>query len=105
MSYGKDRVGAALVVVQNGTNSAQAFVDDDGRFKLTNVPLGEVGIGVNTKAGKGQAIGKLMAQTQGKAKGPPRIIDVPDKYADPVKSGIKTTIEKGENEFDVVIPK
>jgi hypothetical protein len=105
VSYGKDRVGAALVVAQNASGSATAFVDEDGRFTLTNVPLGEVGIGVNTKAGKGQAMGKLMAQTQGKAKAPPRVIDVPDKYADPVKSGLKTTINSGENDFDVVIPK
>src|SRR5262245_21730356 len=105
VSYGKDRVSAALVVAQNETGCATGFVDDDGRFKLANVPLGEVGIGINTKAGKGMALGKLMAQSQGKARGAPRIVEVPDKYADPVKSGIKTTISKGENEFDVVIPK
>jgi hypothetical protein len=50
-------------------------------------------------------MGKLMAQSQGKAKGAPRIVAVPDKYADPAKSGIKTTIGKGENHFDLVIPK
>jgi hypothetical protein len=105
VSYGKDKVGAALVVVQNAGGSATAFVDDEGNFELTNVPLGEVCIGVNTAAGRGQAMGKLMAQSQGKAKGPPRIVSVPDKYADPSRSGIKTTIVAGDNHFDVVIPK
>ena len=45
------------------------LVEEDGRFRLQNVPLGEVNLAVNTAAGKGQAMGKNMAQSQGKAKG------------------------------------
>jgi hypothetical protein len=105
VSYGKDKVGAALVIAQNGTGAATAFVDADGRFKLTNVPLGEVSIGVNTEAGKGKAMGEAMAQAKGKAKGGPRIVDVPSRFADPAQSGIKTTIKEGANTFDVVIPR
>jgi hypothetical protein len=105
VSYGKDKVGAALVVAQNDSGAATAFVDDNGRYKLENVPLGEVSIAVNTEAGKGQAMGKFMAQSQGKGKGAPKIIDVPSKFADPTKSGIKTTINKGANVFDIVIPR
>jgi hypothetical protein len=105
VSYGTDRVAAALVIAQGGTGAATAFVDSEGRYKLENVPLGEVNLAVNTAAGKGQAMGRLMAESQGKAKGAPRIVDVPGKYADPAKSGIKTTINKGANTFDIVIPK
>jgi hypothetical protein len=105
LTYGKDKVGAALVVAENSTGSATAFVDENGHFKLENVPLGEVNIGVNTDAGKGEAMGRAMSQAQGKAKGPPRIVDVPKQYADPAKSGIKTTIKKGANTFDIAIPK
>jgi hypothetical protein len=105
VSYGKDKVGAALVLAQNASGSASAFVDEQGNFELTNVPLGQVNIAVNTDAGKGQAMGKLMAQSQGKAKGAPRIIDVPKHYSDPTKSGIKTTVAVGENRYDIVIPK
>jgi hypothetical protein len=105
VSYGKDKVGAALVIAQNDTGSATAFVDDDGRYRLQNVPLGEVHLAVDTAAGKGQAMGKLMAQSQGKAKGAPTIIDVPAKFANPTTSGIKTTVNKGANTFDIVIPK
>jgi hypothetical protein len=105
VSYGKDRVGAALVLAQNAAGSASVFVDEQGNFELTNVPLGEVNLAVNTDAGKGQAMGKLMAQTQGKAKGAPRIIAVPKQYQDPAKSGIKTTIAAGPNHYDIVIPK
>ena len=49
------------------------------------------------------ARGKAMAQAQGKAKGAPRIIDVPKQFADSAKSGIKTTVNKGANTFDIVI--
>jgi len=105
VTYGHDKVGAALVVAQNGTGSAQAFVDADGHYKLENVPLGEVSIGVNTEAGKGEAMGRAMAQASGKAKGAPKIVDVPKRFADPASSGIKTNINKGANTFDIVIPK
>jgi hypothetical protein len=105
VKYGSDKVGVALVIAQNTTGASSAFIDDDGRYKLTNVPLGEVSIGVNTEAGKGQAMGKAMAAAQGKAKGAPRILDVPMRFADPTSSGIKTTVNKGENTFDVVIPR
>ena len=104
ITYGKDKVGAAMVIAQNESGMATGFVGDDGRYKLENVPLGEVNIGVNTDAGRGQAMGKLMAQSQGKAKATLKLIDVPKNFADPAKSGIKKTINKGPNTFDIVIP-
>jgi len=103
VTYGTDKVGAALVIAQNENGSATAFVDDNGRYKLENVPLGEVNLGVNTEAGKGQAMGRVMAQSQGKAKTAPKMIDVPSRFAEPAKSGIKTTIQKGPNQYDIVI--
>jgi hypothetical protein len=105
VTYGKDKVGAALVIAQNESGSATAFVDENGRYKLENVPLGEVNIAVNTEAGKGQEMGRIMAQSQGKAKVTVRLIDVPSRFADPAKSGIKTTVSKGANTFDIVIPR
>jgi hypothetical protein len=104
VTYGKDQVGAALVIAQNDSGAATGFVGDDGRYRLENVPLGEVNIGVNTEAGKGQATGKLMAQSQGKPKAALKIVDVPRRFADPAKSGIKKTISKGPNTYDIVIP-
>jgi hypothetical protein len=105
VTFGGDKVGAALVVAENGTGSANAFVDDNGHYKLENVPLGEVNIGVNTDAGKARAKGLSQAQSQGKAKGAPRIVEVPNRFADPAKSGIKTTVNKGTNTFDIAIPR
>lgn len=105
VKYGNDKVGAALVIAQNNSGSATGFVDADGHFKLENVPLGEVNIAVNTEAGKGEAMGRAMSQAQGKAKGPPKNIDVPKQYADPATSGIRTTVNKGANTFDISIPR
>jgi hypothetical protein len=106
VSYGGTKVLVALVIAQGPNGAATGFIGDDGRFKLENVPLGEVNIAVNTDAGKGQLMSKIMAQSQGKARGgPPRVTEVPQKYADPGRSGIKTTINPGANTFDIVIPR
>jgi hypothetical protein len=106
VSYGKDKVEVALVIIQGQGGAQTALIGEDGRYKAENVPLGEVHIAVNTEAGKGQMMGRMMANAQGKAQGPlPRIIDVPARYASPDTSGITTTVNKGENTFDIVIPK
>jgi|SRR5579875_1148989 len=108
VTYGKEKLQAALIIVQGSSGAATGNIGEDGRYKIENVPLGEVNIAVNTEAAKGQLRGQLMAQALNKeksGKGAPRIIDVPAKYADPATSGIKTTINKGLNTFDIVIPK
>jgi hypothetical protein len=104
VTYGKDKIGAALVLARNETGQAMAFVEENGHYKLENVPLGEVTIGVDTESGKSQAKGRAMAQSQGKPKGAPKLIDVPSRFADPATSGIKTKVNKGANSFDIVIP-
>ena len=106
VSYGKEPVLVAMIIIQGEGGAATAYVDDDGRYRAVNVPLGTVKIAVNTAAGKGQMTGKMMAQSSGKGGKPlPKMIDVPARYADPGTSGITTSITKGENKFDVVIPK
>jgi hypothetical protein len=103
--YGTEPVRVALIIVQGEGGAANAFVGEDGRYKVENAPLGAVHVAVNTAAGKGEMTGRMMAKAQGKAPGPlPKMIDVPARYADPIKSGITTTVNKGENTFDIVIP-
>jgi hypothetical protein len=102
ITYGGQKVPVALVIAQTADASGTGFVDDDGRYRIKNAPLGEVNIAINVAAGRGAMMGRMMS---GKGKGPaPKVVDVPIKYADPTKSGIKTTINKGENTFDIVIP-
>jgi hypothetical protein len=106
VTYAGQKVEVAMVIVQGKDGSATAFIGEDGRYKAENVPRGEVNIGVNTVAGKGQIMGKVVAKSQGKGEGPlPKMIDVPAKYADPATSGITTTVNKGANTFDIVISK
>ncbi len=106
VSYGTEKVEVAMVIIQGEGGSSTAFIGEDGRYKAENVPTGQVSIGVSTDAGKGQMMGKVMAQSQGKGEGSlPKMINVPAKYAEPASSGIKTTVNKGANTFDIVIPR
>jgi hypothetical protein len=105
VSYGTEKLGAAFLVVQNKTGSSQGSVDENGHYKLENVPLGEVNIAVNTDAAKGMLMGKAMQASKGKATGAPKITEVPRMYHDPNTSGIKTTVNKGQNTFDIIVPK
>jgi hypothetical protein len=106
VTYGGQPVTAGMVIARTeGNPPVRGFLGDDGHYRLDNVPLGEVQIGVNTAAVRGAAKGKMMAKTQGKAKGLPKITELPPKYGDPAKSGIKTTIQKGPNVYDIAIAK
>lgn len=108
VTYGKDKLMAALIIVQGADGAATGNIGDDGHYKIENVPLGEVNIGVNTDAAKGQMMSQVMAQSQSKEKDKkplPQVIDVPAKFGNPTTSGIKTTINKGSNTFDIVVPK
>jgi hypothetical protein len=105
VTYGQERVMVAMIIIQGENGASTAFIGEDGRYKAENVPLGTVHIAVNTQAGKGQMMGKIMAASQEKGQAPPKMIDVPAEYADPTASGITTTIKKGENKFDIVIAK
>jgi hypothetical protein len=106
VKYGTDKVQVALIIVKGTDSAAQGWVNDDGTYRIENVPLGEVTIAVNVQAAKGPLQGRAMAQSRSGDKTPlPRVIEIPAKYADPNTSDIKTTIEKGENTFPIVIPK
>jgi hypothetical protein len=113
VSYGTEKVPAALIIVAGANGSATGEVDEaTGRYKVDNAPLGEVTIGVNTDAAKGQMKGKLMSGyykgPEAKAKGimaPPKIVEVPAKYAKPDTSGLHTTINTGANTYDIAITK
>ncbi len=105
ITYGGAKVPFAMVTAMGRNGMATGNVQEDGRYKVTNVPLGEVTIGVNTTAAKGEYVSKMMAESKGKGKSPAKFVDVPAKYQDPEKSGFKTTVTKGVNTYDIVIPK
>lgn len=102
VTYQGKPVPYALIIVTNGRETSTANADAEGKFKVEHAPLGQVQIGVNTDAGRGVAMGAIMAakQTGGQA---PVLIDVPKKYFEPSQSGITTTVSDGANNFDIKI--
>lgn len=102
VKYKKELLRAGLVLVQGASAGAQGKIGEDGRYTVENCPVGSVTIAVTTGAARGEMMGKAAAQ---KAKGEkvslPKIVTVPAKYADPAQSPVKTTIQKGSNEFHV----
>lgn len=102
---------ALVIVVGKSGGSATGKIGEDGKYLVTNAPLGEVKVGVNTEAGKGDYMSKMMSQSyQGpeakKAKKATlKHTDIPAKYHDPEKSGLTTTVNKGANTYNIEIGK
>ena len=105
----------ALVLVQsaNGTGSpATGSAGPEGKYKVMNVPTGEVKVAVNTDAGMGdlktaQMQGGMYTGPDGK-KAKRVNLDynqVPKKFHIPETTTIKTTINAGSNTFDIDVPK
>ena len=97
VTYGNETVQMAQIDVLG--DKAQAIGQiEGGRYKVENVPLGEVKIGVNTEAVRSNMIGQQMARAKGVNTGPVlKFVAVPAKFADPETSGITTTIKRGQN--------
>jgi hypothetical protein len=98
-----------IVVGQQG--SATGHIEN-GRYKVENAPLGEVKIAVNTEAVKGQLISQQMSQgykgpgSKGGRKAPPaKLVEVPPKYWEAESSGIRTTVKRGKNSYDIALAK
>lgn len=112
IKYGTEDVQFAMVMAQTASGSATGKVGPDGKYKLENVPLGEVAVSVNTDAATGDFQSAAMAagsykgpEAKGKAKVDLKFVKVPAKFFDPKTSNLKTTIQKGVNTYDIVIAK
>ena len=113
VKYGDDQIQFAMIQVKSPNGAATGMINEDGHYRIENVPFGDVQIGVNTAAAMGEFNSKMMgggvykgpeASGKGKVQGL-RFIAVPDKYFNPDTSGISTTVKKGTNTYDIVIPK
>ena len=104
VTYGGESLTMAQIDVWGAKDQAIGFVDA-GRYKVDRVPLGEVKIGINTEAMRGAAIGQQMAQKKGSGSAGPKFVSLPSKFWDPETSGVKTTIKRGKNTFDIVLTK
>jgi len=107
VTYGDEPIHFALVIATGEAGAAATGkIDEEGRYHLENVPLGEIHLAVNTKAGQGDFMTRTMgAATSKKGKPNVKYTQVPEKYQDPATTTLTTTIKKGPNTFDIKIPK
>ena len=112
VTFGTEKLEFAMILVTSSSGTSQGKVNENGKYKLDSVPIGEVKIGVNTSAARGDFQTKIMQQNSAAAdpnkskriEGP-KFVDVPEKFFNPETSGLTTTIAKGPNTFDIKIPK
>lgn len=112
IKVGNDQVHFAMVTVRNASGSASGKLDEDGKFKISDVPLGEVQVGVNTSAAMGEYNAAVMQagamsgspEKAGRKKVNVQMINIKEQYFDPEKSGLKTTVNKGPNTFNIELP-
>src|SRR5262245_39155955 len=110
VTVGGETVPMALGVVVGEKGQATGQIEE-GRYKVENAPLGDVKIGVNTDAVRGQLISQQMASSyKGPGKGgtrvaPPKFVEVPAKYREAESSGITTKIKRGKNSYDIPLTK
>lgn len=113
IKYGAEQLQYANVLVRGaGDGVAMGVILDDGTYRVENVPLGEVKVGVLPKASYGRYMSHVMAggaytgpDGKGRKKVNLKFTDVPDKFYDPETSGLTTTVSKGTNTFDIDLPK
>lgn len=109
VTYKGEKVYYAMVIAaggQGGTGQANSYIDEGGRFKLENVPLGEVKLAVVTAAAQGQFMSSQQytgPDKKGAKKASAKFISIPAPYDNPDTSGLTTTISKGKNEYNIVI--
>jgi hypothetical protein len=104
VTYGGETLQMAQINVMSDKSQAIGQIEN-GRYKVENVPLGDVKIGVNTEAMRSNMIGQQMARAKGVSTGPVlKFISIPAKFAEPDTSGVTTKVKKGKNTFDIVLP-
>lgn len=109
ITYKDAPIEFAMVIVQGENNVATTGkVGDDGKYRVENVPVGPVKVAVNTQAAQGDFMSKSKQQNSAaldpnasKNISGPKFVDVPSKYFMVETSGLTTTINKGENTFDI----
>jgi hypothetical protein len=106
VSYqGKPLPAGRISFIGPGGQVASALISEDGGFEASNVPLGQVKVGVSTPLPPPPEI--IKAAKEGKrrfGKGNPITVDsntvsIPAKYSDPATSGLTLTVTEGAQPF------
>jgi hypothetical protein len=73
-----------LISDDNPIQHTSAVILNDGRFEVRDAPIGPLSIAVKTSSMK--------------AEQPERYVEIPHKFSDAAKSGLKVEVKAGENE-------
>jgi hypothetical protein len=113
IKVGTEQLHFAMVMVQSSSGVVSGKIGEDGKYKVSNVPLGDVQVGVNTSAAQGDfqtammqagAMGGGADGKSGRKKVDVKMIHVKEQYVEPTASGLKTTIKAGANTYDIELP-
>lgn len=101
-------------VAKTGGTPVAAVTGEDGDYTAADAPAGEVFVTVRPNAGESAQVGEGVKKTgQGASKTGHATVaapksDIPERYADPGKSGLTTTVKPvggGETKYDIPLTK
>ncbi len=106
--------GGRVSLYDSDNHGYNGDINEDGTYRITNVPSGEVKMTVDTSSFKPPPNGPrgTASQPQGgpqppgmayKGAGgndPARYVEIPPIYADPGKTPLKFTVKAGDNTYD-----
>lgn len=112
VKYGDKILAFGIVIVEGAGSSAQGQINQDGTYRVENVPVGAAKLAVVTNPGMARGAQMAGGRNVGpgdKGKGAlgkvPDYVDVPTKYHSTATSGLAYTIQQGVNQHDIVIGK
>lgn len=102
------QIGMVQVVPESAmmsADSAVGMIGEDGRFAVSNVPVGGIKLSVKTSHLKGMAAAGKMAPARPGVSGAPQLnvqfVDVPKQYESPETSKLIATVVKGKNTINL----
>ena len=97
---GKPLPGGQVMVHGEGGKTAAGAIAD-GAYTIPNAPVGPVKVSVRTFAPSPKVVNPTDPNAGKDTGPPPAYVKIPDKYSDPDKSGLTTTVTGGSQTFDI----
>jgi hypothetical protein len=95
------KAGYVQFVSDDNVTSTGAELTAEGRYRIAGAPVGPCKIAVTNRQFKVMEPSEDDPSTRGGNKPNPRYTAVPDKYGAVETSGLATTIEKGQKEYNI----
>ncbi len=85
-----------------GNRSASTFLEADGTYTATGVPLGAVKVTVTTPAQMSDKAKKALEKARNvSVPGQTGVVEIPARYGRPEQSGLQLTVTPGRQTFDI----